>query len=414
MPIPKTDEDFTEWAGILADIGTSQNIIAGLRKCISKKEIKFGLKTHDYKSVWKVHVAVKGHENAFEALAWWLAQGHKLIIVKGNHDLELYWLAVRNYLRLVFAERVAKMRSQTVTHSLLQSVLPNVTFIDDSVVIDKQIYIEHGHRYDKFTTVLGKPTIGKHNEEINIPFGSFFNRYLVNKLELKYPFYDNVRPQDNIIHMLMRDDFFMGLKVLFYYLPFAIRMVRKRYLKYMLKPLSGYLFALGIPLLIALFLWGNRLLAMYNSLSSNAPQTTTMLGIAENYGVGLLKDTAVLFLGYLLSRFIAHVQLDEPGSLLDPGKAKLRENKQYRCVTMGHTHNPEQYEEDGRWYINTSTWIPVIESDSAALREDKTYAVLSLQRDANGLFNVLPLQRWNDAAGRIEQLTIVEGKDELD
>ncbi|HET7152289.1 MAG TPA: hypothetical protein VFJ29_00865, partial [Candidatus Kapabacteria bacterium] len=315
---------------------------------------------------------------------------------------------------LALAERVAKERSQTVTHSLLQTVLPNITFIDDTVIIDKQIYIEHGHKYDKFTTVLGKPTIGKHNEEINIPFGSFFNRYLVNKLELKYPFYDNVRPQDNILHMLMRDDFFMGLKVLFFYLPFAIRMVRKRYLRYMLKPLSGYLLAIGVPALIALFLWGNRLLALYNSLSSNAPQTTTMLGIAENYGVGLLKDGAVLFLGYLFSRFIAHVQLNEPESLLEPGKTKLLGNPQYCCVTMGHTHNPEQFEADGRWYINTSTWIPVIESDSAALREDKTYAVLSLQRDANGAFNVLPLQRWNDDAGRIEQLTIVEGKDEID
>ncbi|HET7153692.1 MAG TPA: hypothetical protein VFJ29_07980, partial [Candidatus Kapabacteria bacterium] len=61
MPIPKTDEDFTEWAAILANIGISQNIIADLRKSISKKEVKFGLKTHDYKSVWKLHVAVKGH-----------------------------------------------------------------------------------------------------------------------------------------------------------------------------------------------------------------------------------------------------------------------------------------------------------------------------------------------------------------
>jgi UDP-2,3-diacylglucosamine pyrophosphatase LpxH len=51
-----------------------------------KKEC--GLETDDYKSIYKLIQIRKGHTTFFNALAEWLHDGNKLLIVKGNHDLE--------------------------------------------------------------------------------------------------------------------------------------------------------------------------------------------------------------------------------------------------------------------------------------------------------------------------------------
>jgi hypothetical protein len=126
--------------------------------------------------------------------------------------------------------------------------------------------------------------------------------------------------------------------------------------------------------------------------------------------IGMVKDGALLFLSYLLSRFVAFVQLEEPGDLMNPAKKKMTEYPSCRLITMGHTHNPEEFSENARWYINSSTWIPIIESSSGSLRDDKTYALIYLERDQAGGFLVKPLQRWNDDAGRIEPMVIVEDK----
>jgi hypothetical protein len=92
--------------------------------------------------------------------------------------------------------------------------------------------------------------------------------------------------------------------------------------------------------------------------------------VMRNEALGFLKDTGMIFLSYLFSRVVAHFQLDQPDFLKTWALPILQQNPQYRCVTMGHTHNPEQFLVGGAWYINSSTWIPVIETESADLRED--------------------------------------------
>ena len=73
-------------------------------------------------------------------------------------------------------------------------VLPLVYFVDDSITFDGTFYIEHGHKLDKYTEIVGKPVL-PNSVELNIPFGSFLNRYLLDRLELVYPFLDKYLPQ---------------------------------------------------------------------------------------------------------------------------------------------------------------------------------------------------------------------------
>ena len=65
-----------------------------------------------------------------------------------------------------------------------------------------------------------------------------------------------------------------------------------------------------------------------------------------------------------------------------------------RFISFGHTHNPEQFRMDDRWYYNAGTWIPVIEARSEAVREDKTYTFVHLKQDGT----------WRAAARRADAL----------
>jgi len=347
------------------------------------------------------------------ALSTWMEQGNKIIIVKGNHDLEIYWPAVRNYLRLIIAEGIIKLSSKNIEDVLKENILPNITFIDDSVEIDKDFYVEHGHRYDKFCMVLDEPVLKNNPTQMNIPFGSFFNRYLLNRVELFFPFLDNVRPSGNVLPILIRENFALGIKVLFQHIPLLIRILLTnfRYVRFMFNKVFLFLLAIFIP--VGLVIYFN--LPAIGSLLEGFSRIQDEGGI----GAKLLEFAESLILlipSYLLSRIVAWFHLSEPSSLDKFAKLRL-EGTNYKIITMGHTHNPGEYlfkiNDDYKRFYNTGTWIPVIETSTAEVREDKTYTFLHLIRDASGKLkpaNNNLLQRWNDDAVRADIQVLIERK----
>jgi hypothetical protein len=274
-------------------------------------------------------------------------------------------------------------------------------FVDDSLVIDEIFYLEHGHRYDKHAWPVG-PAILSNGEELNIPFGSFFNRYLLNRIELAYPYIDNVRPTVNVLPLLIRERFFLAMKLIFHHLPFALRIIPKRYYSYLFGRFAVMVTALGIPFLLAVI----YLLSAFPQLWGIIKGIPT----ANWPGSSLAKSFAALTASYFLSRLVAYFQLAEPFTLAPFARPILATHPRYQLIAMGHTHNPEQFNEDGRWFYNTGTWIPIVETSSGELREDKTYAFLHIRRDSSGGLQPSVLERWDDEAGRSEELVIVEKK----
>src|SRR5581483_717055 len=255
----------------------------------------------------------------------------------------------------------------------------------------------HGHRYDKYTNVIGKPLLNDH--ELNIPFGSFLNRYLLNQIELDYPYVDNVRPTTNILPLLIRQRFFTAMKLLFWYVPFMLRMIPKRYFHYMFGRLIAIAAAVGIPVALGL-------LYLFISMPKLGGQLKSWLATGWLRS-GLVTSFASMVAAYLLSRIVAYFQLSEPSALDVPAMKIFDANPQYQLITMGHTHNPDQRLKDGRWFYNTGTWIPVVESDTAEIREDKTYTFLHFRRHESGELTPTVVERWNDEAARAEALIMV-------
>ncbi len=400
---PNSDKEFENWKNILDEIGINKTVDE-LKKSISDKEKKFGLKTDDYKSVWKLDRAVKGHKEVFDALTLWLNDGNKLIILKGNHDLELYWRAVRNYFRLFFSQNDVG-ENIDAEKNLNEKIIPNLIFIDNSLLINEKFYIEHGHIYDRFTTCIGDALIDN-KKELNIPFGSFFNRYLLNHIELLYPFLDNTRPSQNILPLLLRERFFLGLKFLFQHIPFMILIIPKKYYKYMFQRVFTAAIAILIPVVLFAIGFWDYISPIFNS--SQPENSSGILSRLLQEGMNFLGNFGTLFLSYLFARVVAYFQLEEPSTLSSFAQNVFAKRPKIELITFGHTHNPDQFNNNGKKFFNTGTWIPVVEISSAEIRFDKTYIFLRVIIDNDGNLKSSPLQRWNDDANRPEYLSLIK------
>ncbi|HET9284806.1 MAG TPA: hypothetical protein VFR24_22885 [Candidatus Angelobacter sp.] len=401
IELPQGEQAFRDWQSLLQELGIAKSV-QELQSSFDRKEKMFGLKTDDYKSVWKLDKCVRGHPKFFLALAEWIGAGNQIIISKGNHDLEWYWRTVRNGLRLMLAKKLygvlqRKEPNLSLTDILTQRIAPNLRFIDDAMIIDETFYIEHGHRYDKFTNVVGKPLLNR--SELNIPFGSFFNRYLLNQVELNYPYTDNVRPSQNVLPLLIRERFFVAMKLLLYHVPFLLRIIPKRYYRYMFGQVAVLAAAIFIPLVLGVL----YLFAAFPQLASHLHFLPGM----SMQGSSLAKSFASMAAAYFLGRIVAYFQLSEPSALDVPAMKIFAANPHYQLITMGHTHNPDQRLKDDRWFYNTGTWIPIVETDTAEIRDDKTYTFLHFRRHQSGQLTPTVVERWDDEAARAEALIMV-------
>jgi UDP-2,3-diacylglucosamine pyrophosphatase LpxH len=407
-------QEFADWSAELSKVGIDRSP-AALQASISKQEKTYGLKTDDYKTIYKLIRIKRGHPVFFNRLGRWLLSGNSILILKGNHDLEICQPKVRQYIELQLAESLAEIAPGTGIGPLLESmVFPTIRFADDSVLIDGDFYLEHGHRYDKFTMVTGSPFLQKTPGEVNIPFGSFFNRYLINRVELYYPYFDKIRPTGNIIPMLIRDNFPLALKVIFQQIPFLLRILSTngKYVWFMLYRVVWLALIIAVPLALLIWLDWHQLVQYLTG-----PATTS----DKRFDIGQLlskaaKNVGGLLVPYFLARLVSWFQLSEPDSLFQFARRRDRSpGGPFRIMTMGHTHNPGEYFLDGpnKRFYNTGTWIPVIETSSADVREDRMYTFLHLRRDAYDQLQVANgglLQRWNDDAGRAEPQQLIERK----
>jgi UDP-2,3-diacylglucosamine pyrophosphatase LpxH len=407
--VPTTEGDFETWKRILDNIGISIPMDQ-LTSSVSKKDIKYGFGTEDYKSIWKLYVCAAGHPLFFKRLALWLWNGNELLVTKGNHDLEWYWKPVRNYLRYLLAEHIAFSQNSTIGEALRNIVHPQTHFADDSLIVDGKIYIEHGHRYENFTCVDGAPVL-KGQTQLNLPFGSFFNRYLINRIELAYPYIDDVRPRQDILSLLLRERFPLALQLLFSYIPFTIKVIPKRQYAYAFRYLFHFILIIIIPVSVTAFALYKGFPGLFRSGGSGGASTPALWQSI----LSELKNLLFLSLSYFIGRLFAMLQLSAPTTLFPNASRIFSENPQLQLVTFGHTHDPEQINagngmDHRKRYCNTGTWIPVYEMDAADVRLDRTYTFLHIGKDATGNLTPSELFRWNDDALREDPLVLVDKK----
>ncbi|MEA2166623.1 MAG: hypothetical protein QOK37_4750 [Thermoanaerobaculia bacterium] len=386
--------DFEEWRQILLRIGIDISV-DDLDASVTDREEIYGLKTQESKSVLRLAIVMRGHPEFFEALADWLSWGNRILVVKGNHDLEWFWRGVRNYLRLDIAERLAKRQgggADLIRDALLKTVLPNLLFADHAVLIDGDFFLEHGHPYDPVTRVYGENTVNE-GTELNIPFGSFFNRYVLNFLELDYPNLDKIRPTPNVLPMILRTNGFGAIRVLATHLTFMFQTMTRGYVK--------HIFGQHLIRQVATIVAAIVVLPIGLLIHQFCAKPGILLGAVE--------WIVVLIAVHIAVQGTAQWQLKEPDSLAQFARLRFEQNPNFRLITFGHTHNPTQFVMNRRWFYNTGTWIPVIETTVNELRENRMFAILRIDHDGNRLQPGLMYQ-WDDEGGRLEPMVLIRTK----
>jgi UDP-2,3-diacylglucosamine pyrophosphatase LpxH len=143
---------------------------------ITHNEKLTGLTSHEEKSLFKTKVILDEHQLFIAALKKFIQDGHKVIFVIGNHDIELYWPSVQK-------EVIYRITENSEEEA-------QVTFCDWFYVSQQDTLIEHGHQYDPYCMCIDpiNPIIKmKKKYKIRLPFGNLANRYILNRFALKNP-----------------------------------------------------------------------------------------------------------------------------------------------------------------------------------------------------------------------------------
>ncbi len=145
-------------------------------------------------ALYRFNKIIEGHSVFFDALKMFLSKpGRKLVYVQGNHDAGFLFPRVRDRLEEVLGVpyHYAGMRYKTSGY-----------------------WIEHGqqyepsNRYDENELFLTK---GIPEPIVNLPWGSVYVISILNKLRLKRPYVDKVRPFSLYFRWALINDFFWGI-----------------------------------------------------------------------------------------------------------------------------------------------------------------------------------------------------------
>ncbi len=139
-------------------------------------ETRRGLFPKQEKSLFKTQIILSEHKKFFDALSEFIQHGNDLIIIPGNHDVELHFPEVQS-------EIIKAL-------SLPEKNLHQVRFTDWFYVSNKDTLIEHGHQQDPYCVCENplNPFLLDYNElSIRLPFGNVACRYMMNGLGLFNP-----------------------------------------------------------------------------------------------------------------------------------------------------------------------------------------------------------------------------------
>ncbi|MBK7975486.1 MAG: metallophosphoesterase [Deltaproteobacteria bacterium] len=139
-----------------------------------------GLTAQQAKSRYKLSVILEDHPVWVRAVRDWVLDGHRVVFVIGNHDLELHWPAVRDELMRWLA--------------LPDDAAERVRVCEWFYVSSGDTLIEHGNQYDPYCVCPSPihPVVRKRGGEyVRLPFGNLAARFMLNGMGLFNPHVDS-------------------------------------------------------------------------------------------------------------------------------------------------------------------------------------------------------------------------------
>jgi UDP-2,3-diacylglucosamine pyrophosphatase LpxH len=144
---------------------------------VSFSERRRGLDPTEIKTIWKLGRVLDHHPGFVDALAAFLARGHKLVYVMGNHDREFHFGGVQQSFVAALQAKIGPAASPLPEDA--------VRFEPWFYLVSGELYVEHGQQYDLYSSFryVLSPVIEKKGEQrIALPMGNLSNRYLMSHM----------------------------------------------------------------------------------------------------------------------------------------------------------------------------------------------------------------------------------------
>lgn len=297
-------------------------------------------------SLAKMDKIVEAHPQFFRSLREFIERGNRVVLVPGNHDVDLFWPTVR--------ERLLE---------LLGFPGPEGFHFESSGVYTSQgVYVEHGHQYfaDNAFEDFRHPFIRDRKTgllHLERCWGNCFVEYFVNHLfGERHSFVNNVRPIPNMVLLGLQEEGWW----------FKVRCFTR---------LARFLFRVGLPpfkeskTLLERIREGRvdvgeyhriRLTRLLRPWSKEGPGLSPT---GEPVGEEREEESEDLPSGDFCIDFLA----TRTDTLSAEARRILAENHEVKVVVFGHDHryftnelSPIVGRERGKYYINTGTWIPML------------------------------------------------------
>jgi len=339
----------------------------------------------------KIESVAKAHRETFDALAKFAKDGHRIVILAGNHDIELSFREIQD----VFHAEVAAGDDE---------IKKNILFPNDAPLGPQfrgwergpfayrlpGVYIEHGNQLDALNFFDHRDFFEASSpERIKLPWGSEFVLDLFNEVEAKYRFIDKLRPRNAAILILwLLDPELVKLR-----LPTLAGLGGRLY-----PELRRYARAASAPAgggarggddieggTEAQFLaWLGESAADLETIDKNRGALVEDASGSRGYFNEKLSAAYAAVcrraLTALTSR--ADTPTEDDGYLKGAMEIASRENAE--VVIMGHTHGIKDIRQESRRYLNTGTWIGLLDLDLKSLENasaDEYRAVLDKLRN---------------------------------
>ena len=147
---------------------------------LEAEEALYGLSFARRRSRWKLQEIAKYHHRAFKALALFIERGNQCVFVVGNHDADLWFEKVRRDLCSLIARHAKRPKvAKRAIH-----------FAPWFYYEEGRIYVEHGHRFDAYSTFPDplRP-VDVESGEMKPTFGHWGLRYFCNPVPT-FPIHD--------------------------------------------------------------------------------------------------------------------------------------------------------------------------------------------------------------------------------
>lgn len=147
---------------------------------ISPLEKSRGLFPRPERSCFKIKVILHHHEAFVKALSTFVQKGNFVVMVMGNHDLELHFPEVQAEIR-----HSLKLEDEQQTR---------VRFVEWFYISNQDTLVEHGNQYDPYCLCEDpiNPYVQGYNfVSLKLPFGNLACRYIMNGLGFFNPHVDS-------------------------------------------------------------------------------------------------------------------------------------------------------------------------------------------------------------------------------